>query len=32
AKAARHLISVIDRLGSDESGGFFDWRGAPVPW
>lgn len=32
AKAALHLIAVIDRLGPDESGGFFDWRGAPVAW
>ena len=32
SNAARHLISVIDKLGPDESGGFFDWRGAPVPW
>ena len=30
--AAAHLISVIDRLGPDESGGFFDWHGASVPW
>ena len=32
AAAANHLISTIDGLGSDDTGGFFDWRGAPVPW
>ena len=30
--AALHLISVIDRLGPEDTGGFFDWRGAAVPW
>jgi NAD(P)-dependent dehydrogenase (short-subunit alcohol dehydrogenase family) len=30
--AARHLLSVIDRLESNGNGGFFDWRGEPVPW
>lgn len=32
AQAARHLLTVIDQLESGDSGGFFDWRGAPVPW
>ncbi len=32
AQAAHHLLTVIDRLESADSGGFFDWRGAPVPW
>lgn len=30
--AAGHLISVIDQLEPTDTGGFFDWRGAPVPW
>jgi NAD(P)-dependent dehydrogenase (short-subunit alcohol dehydrogenase family) len=30
--AAMHLVSVIDRLGPEDTGGFFDWRGAAVPW
>ncbi|CAL74797.1 Putative Short-chain dehydrogenase/reductase (SDR) family protein; putative Glucose/ribitol dehydrogenase [Bradyrhizobium sp. ORS 278] len=32
AEAARHLLGVIDRLAAKDSGGFFDWRGTPVPW
>lgn len=32
AVAARHLLSVLDQLTSDANGGFFDWRGRPVPW
>lgn len=32
ADAARHLLAVLDGLAPDDSGGFFDWRGAPVPW
>lgn len=31
-EAAHHLIGVIDTLGVDANGGFFDWRGLPVPW
>lgn len=30
--AARNLLAVIDGLGPDRSGGFFDWAGKPVPW
>lgn len=30
--AARHLLAVIDQLAAEASGGFFDWRGQPVPW
>lgn len=30
--AAHHLISLIDRLGSDDSGAFLDWKGAYLPW
>jgi NAD(P)-dependent dehydrogenase (short-subunit alcohol dehydrogenase family) len=32
AAAARHLLAVVDRLPAESSGGFFDWRGQPVPW
>lgn len=30
--AARYLLGVIDQLTAEASGGFFDWRGQPVPW
>jgi NAD(P)-dependent dehydrogenase (short-subunit alcohol dehydrogenase family) len=30
--AAAHLLTVLNDLNKDDSGGFFDWRGAPVPW
>ena len=30
--AARHLLDVIEGLDAAASGGFFDWRGLPVPW
>ena len=29
---AAHLLNVLDRLNQNDNGGFFDWRGAPVPW
>ena len=32
AVAAGHLLGVIDGLSPAESGGFFDWSGAVVPW
>ena len=32
AAAARHLLAVVDQLLADANGGFFDWRGQPVPW
>ena len=32
AAAARHLLAVINQLTADDNGGFFDWRGQPVPW
>lgn len=32
AVAARNLLGVIDQLSADATGGFFDWRGQPVPW
>ena len=31
-EAARHLLGVIERLRPEDSGGFFDWRGAAVEW
>lgn len=30
--AARHLLAVIKDLRPEHTGGFRDWRGAPVPW
>ena len=30
--AAAHLLAVLDGLTAADSGGFFDWRGAPIPW
>ena len=32
AKAAAHLLAVLDGLTPADTGGFFDWRGDPVPW
>jgi len=31
-EAAKHLLAVIARLKSEDSGNLFDWRGTPVPW
>ncbi len=31
-EAAANLLSVIDGLSVDQSGGFFDWAGKEVPW
>lgn len=31
-EAARHLLSVLERLEQGDSGGFFDWRGETLPW
>jgi len=30
--AARDLLLVINQLAAESNGGFFDWRGMPVPW
>lgn len=30
--AAENLLTVMDGLGPEDSGGFFDWAGKPVPW
>jgi NAD(P)-dependent dehydrogenase (short-subunit alcohol dehydrogenase family) len=32
AEASRHLLAVVDELTVEANGGFFDWRGQPVPW
>lgn len=32
AAAAADLLGVIDALGADASGGFFDYRGRRLPW
>jgi len=31
-EAAQNLLSVIDTLTPDDTGGFFDWAGKLVPW
>lgn len=31
-EAAQRLLGVINQLSTGSSGGFFDWRGEPVPW
>lgn len=30
--AAKNLLAVLDRLTPADSGGFFDWKGDPIPW
>ncbi|MEV8466595.1 SDR family NAD(P)-dependent oxidoreductase [Fluviibacterium sp. DFM31] len=30
--AARNLLTVVDGLAPDDSGGFFDWAGKTIPW
>ena len=30
--AARNLLRVLEGLGPDQSGGFYDWKGEVVPW
>lgn len=32
SKAAENLLRVIQGLRPEDSGGFFDWQGKPVPW
>lgn len=32
AEAAANLLRVIEGLGPEDSGGFFDWAGEVVPW
>ncbi len=31
-QAARNILSVIDGLIAEDTGGFFDWKGARVAW
>lgn len=31
-EAARNILNVIEKLSAEQTGGFFDWRGTPVPW
>jgi hypothetical protein len=31
-EAAENLLRVIAGLRPEDSGGFFDWQGKPVPW
>lgn len=31
-EASRNLLTVVDKLTGEANGGFFDWRGEPVPW
>ena len=32
AEAAEQLLAVLEGLAPAQSGGFYDWRGDPVPW
>jgi len=32
SQAANNLLTVVERLTPTDNGGFFDWRGTPVPW
>jgi NAD(P)-dependent dehydrogenase (short-subunit alcohol dehydrogenase family) len=32
AEAAEQLLAVLEGLTLAQSGGFYDWRGEPVPW
>ncbi|MDV7145769.1 SDR family NAD(P)-dependent oxidoreductase [Tropicimonas sp. TH_r6] len=32
AQAAKNLLGVIDGIGPEQSGQFFDWAGKEVPW
>jgi NAD(P)-dependent dehydrogenase (short-subunit alcohol dehydrogenase family) len=31
-EAAANLLAVLDQLTPADTGGFFDWKGDPVPW
>lgn len=30
--AAENLLHVLERLGPEQTGGFFDWKGEVIPW
>ncbi|MEL6913756.1 MAG: SDR family NAD(P)-dependent oxidoreductase [Pseudomonadota bacterium] len=32
AESARHLVDVLFARGAEESGSFYDWKGAAIPW
>lgn len=32
AVAAEHLLAVLDGLGPEDTGAFYDWQGKVVPW
>ncbi|NBE07864.1 SDR family NAD(P)-dependent oxidoreductase [Paragemmobacter ruber] len=32
AEAAENLLRVLDGIGPDQSGQFFDWKGEVIPW
>jgi len=32
AESAAHILSVLDGLEEEDSGGFFNWDGKPLPW
>jgi len=32
AESAEHILSVLDGLTEEDSGGFFNWDGKPLPW
>lgn len=31
-RSAAHLLGVLDRLSPEQSGGFLDWKGDPIPF
>jgi NAD(P)-dependent dehydrogenase (short-subunit alcohol dehydrogenase family) len=31
-EAAGNLLAVMERLGPEQTGGFFDWEGKTIPW
>jgi NAD(P)-dependent dehydrogenase (short-subunit alcohol dehydrogenase family) len=32
AESARALLDVLESLGPEDSGRFYDWQGEPIPW
>ena len=31
-ESAQHLLNVLDTLGPERSGSFYDWKGEEIPW
>ncbi|MEJ5218366.1 SDR family oxidoreductase [Cognatishimia sp. D5M38] len=31
-ESAQHLLTVLDTLGPEHSGSFYDWKGEEIPW